>query len=128
MQIKNKISIYFLGLIGLLFLAHAVVPHHHHYDSNSIPVHPSTEDCQHESNGSKETDYHCHAFNNLVVDNYRDQLVQIINHYPDFAIHHTEFVLFSKETEEVAYRTFNYRTINQYYYLSHHLRAPPFFS
>ena len=128
MPTKKKISICFFVLIGLFFLAHEVIPHHHHYNSISFSVNPSTEDCQHESGESKKTDNHCRAFNNLVIDNYRDQLVQIVNQHPDFAVLHSEFILFSTESDEIVYRIFNYRANNQYYYLSHHLRAPPFVS
>ena len=128
MKIKKKISGFFIGLLGMLFLAHIVVPHHHHYNTVSAPGSASTENCHHETNKVKETDYHCHAFNNLVVHNYRDQLVGTINQYPGFFIHNCDFALFPKETEESAYRVFNHRIITQYYYLYPTPRPPPYFS
>jgi hypothetical protein len=64
----------FTFLAGLIILAHAVVPHHHHFDS--IETHPENIDCENTRTDkhNENPDKHCHAFN-LIISNKANDLV-----------------------------------------------------
>ncbi len=65
MQKRTKnINLLFIWLIGLIFFAHGITPHHHHFD-------PVIEQHQNENNQNGQNEdnpLHCHAFNDLVMD------------------------------------------------------------
>ena len=54
---RKKIKLSLVWLIGLMLFSHAVIPHHHHFDS--VFEHSQ------ETNHSDEKSQHCHAFNDL---------------------------------------------------------------
>lgn len=60
--IKN-INITLVWLIGLMLFSHAVIPHHHHFDS--------VFDHSHQNEQSDSNSKQCHAFNYLLVDEAR---------------------------------------------------------
>lgn len=51
-------------LAGLVMLLHAIIPHHHHFDSYSD--HNNTNKTETTGESSTEADKHCHALNNIV--------------------------------------------------------------
>ncbi len=56
-------------LAGLIILAHAVVPHHHHSEITHSPEEESLcESPVQEKQTSEQNDSHCHAFNILASD------------------------------------------------------------
>lgn len=58
---KNT-GLFLLSFAGLIFLLHAVIPHHHHY-ANTPTCHQQKGDDHMESSS-----FDCHAFNDLVID------------------------------------------------------------
>jgi len=57
----KKIKLTLIWLISLMLFSHAVIPHHHHFDS--VFEHSQ------ESDHSNEKSQHCHAFNDLYNTN-----------------------------------------------------------
>ena len=57
----KNITLLFIWLTGLMFFMHGITPHHHHFDS--VYTHGDNAD-----NESDDSPYHCHAFNDLVID------------------------------------------------------------
>ncbi len=57
------INLSLVWLISLMFLSHALIPHHHHYDSVFEHHQGHDSDKQH----SEDDASHCHAFNQLVT-------------------------------------------------------------
>lgn len=51
-------------LAGLVMLLHAIIPHHHHFDSYSD--HNNTNKTETTGESSTEANTHCHALNNIV--------------------------------------------------------------
>lgn len=70
MNIKGQhIGNFLTFLAGLIILAHAVVPHHHHSQITHSPEEESIcESPVQEKQTSERNDSHCHAFNVLVAD------------------------------------------------------------
>ncbi len=58
----RKSGLLLLGIAGLIFVLHSVIPHHHHY--NSIPYNSHQTNNNHSGDSSRD----CHAFNDLAVD------------------------------------------------------------
>jgi hypothetical protein len=129
MQSREHITKFIPGIIGILFIAHIVIPHQHHYNALSSHTTPVSEECPWNAQQTKDTDYHCHAFNNLVPDNYRDQLFQLIAENPVLASQSTESGLYPSEKAEAVIRIFSDRIkTEQYPYSTRPLRGPPIFS
>jgi len=64
MQQRTKnITLLFIWLTGLMFFAHSIIPHHHHFDS-IFDHQPTGQTDQHQ----EDNPLHCHAFNDLAVD------------------------------------------------------------
>ncbi|MCF6171347.1 MAG: hypothetical protein L3J66_10255 [Bacteroidales bacterium] len=59
----NKIQLLFIWLTGLMFFAHGITPHHHHFDS--VFGHHQQEN--HTDEPPENIPAHCHAFNDLVI-------------------------------------------------------------
>ena len=58
-------------LAGLMILLHAIIPHHHHFDTPE--AHLKHEECS-KANAEKQSenaDLHCHAFNVALVEKSR---------------------------------------------------------
>ena len=63
-QRTKKITLLFIWLTGLMFFAHSIIPHHHHFDSVFEHHQATGQAGQH----SEDNPVHCHAFNDLAVD------------------------------------------------------------
>ena len=60
---KNTISI-FLLIIGLVIFSHSILPHDHHYEN-----HLETTNEEHQEKNEKEQEpFHCHFFNDIVIN------------------------------------------------------------
>lgn len=55
-------------LAGLTILAHAVVPHHHHFEITHSPGQESTCETHAPEKIPEDPDSHCHAFNILISE------------------------------------------------------------
>ena len=71
---KNIINLTLMWFIGLLLLSHAIIPHHHHFDS--------IFDHKQQTEHSDEHSQHCHAFNILFSDNV-DSFIKSISIHND---------------------------------------------
>ena len=66
MNLKGQhIGRIFIFLAGLIILAHAVVPHHHHFELTHSSVQESNCESSSQDNNTETPDSHCHAFNIL---------------------------------------------------------------
>lgn len=129
MNLKGKhISKFFILIAGLIIFAHAVIPHHHHFDS--IEAHPENLECETtNTDGHNENpDTHCHALNIIVSEKSGNSTVN------SSLVSQLHFGLFSVNAKpEIAFN-FNGKTLVIYFgfspprqiFLSNHsLRAPP---
>lgn len=76
MILKGKHTSKFLILIaGIIIFAHAVVPHHHHFDS--IEAHADNLECENTRHDkhNENPDTHCHAFNLIISEKANDLVV-----------------------------------------------------
>jgi hypothetical protein len=75
-MMKYKIKILFITFLSLLLGSHALMPHHHHYDSFFLHGHPYASDIELDNHKSNSPDYHCHAFNNISDNGSQDKLAE----------------------------------------------------
>lgn len=64
----QHIGMLFTFLAGLIILAHAVVPHHHHFELNHSSEQESTCEIPEQEKNTENPDSHCHALNTLVTE------------------------------------------------------------
>jgi len=62
---KNS-SFVLVLLAGLVMLLHAIVPHHHHFDSYGDHNYSNTSTTETHSESSADAEKHCHVLNNIV--------------------------------------------------------------
>ena len=65
---KQHIGRLFTILASLIILAHAVVPHHHHFELLHSAEEKSTCENSAQKKNTENPDSHCHAFNVLVSE------------------------------------------------------------
>jgi hypothetical protein len=73
-MMKNSFGIsglIFIGLASLVIFTHAILPHHHHFDSLFSHHEEEASDSCHQENHPEDKAEHCHAFNDLVVEKIR---------------------------------------------------------
>ena len=98
---KNRIGIsglIFIGLATIVIFAHAILPHHHHFDSLFSHHEKETSDSCHQENHPEDNAEHCHAFNDLVIEKIRHSktITPIIKVLSDsVAICEFRFILFN---------------------------------
>lgn len=69
MNLKGQhIGRLFTFLAGLIILAHAVVPHHHHFEITHSAYEKSTCESSTQDNKTENPDSHCHLFNVLISE------------------------------------------------------------
>lgn len=129
MKLKGKHTSKFLILIaGLIIFAHAVIPHHHHFDS--IETHAENLECETtNSDGHDENpDTHCHAFNLIISEKGSDLTLHSFyssNFNHDLFDINTDFD-FTSKLNEVNYSTcFIFFPLKQIFLTSHSVRGPP---
>jgi len=119
----------FLVLIaGIIIFAHAVVPHHHHFDS--INSHSQNSHCE-TSNPEKHGDNpetHCHALNIVVSEKPGNLTVAaLIVSQPaiDLSITQTKPDLELTRNSLILPIPFGFSPPEQIFLTNHSLRAPP---
>ena len=129
MKLNGKHTSKFLILIaGLIIFAHAVIPHHHHFDS--IEAHPENLKCEttNSDRHNENPDTHCHAFN-IIVSEKSSDIVVISS-----TVSHLHFDLFSIEIKPDIALNINdvtnnihlgFSLLKQKFLTNHSLRAPP---
>ncbi len=124
---RNR-KIVLMLLAGLIILFHAIIPHHHHFDS--IESHPENLECETTNTNShnENPDMHCHAFNLIFSENGSDLIVHstpATNLTFDFFSINTEFD-FASKLNEVNYSDYLIFFSHKQIFLTNHLlRAPP---
>lgn len=118
----------FTFVAALMILAHAVVPHHHHFElshseEQEASCESSAQDKMPEDQGS-----HCHAFNLLVsnktTNSSLDQsLTEFLNFFLTGIIVRVEI----PPVKNITTIIFGHHAIflKQFFFIAHTLRAPP---
>ena len=123
----KNIGLIFIGLAGLVIMAHGVVPHHHHYDS--IYAHTDDNPCtaahKHERKENKKQ--HCHAFNESKVDRVKHFKInfQTVARFFEVIFVLPEFSGTSKSSYFEYHFTNNIYPYFLFIYTEFPLRAPP---
>ena len=124
---RNR-KIVLMLLAGLIILFHAIIPHHHHFDS--IESHPENLECETTNTNShnENPDMHCHAFNLIFSENGSDLIVHstpATNLTFDLFDINTEFDFASRLNEIIYTHCYIYFSHKQIFLTNHLLRAPP---
>lgn len=121
----HKIHLLFVTAIMLMLGSHALLPHHHHFDSHYSHNYPLPVDSKHDHNESDNPATHCHAFNHLLDNGYHHKLIQFIQIHPLLAPVITEgfppilkYTIIRRELPD-------HKIIAQGYDHSYSLRDPP---
>ena len=130
MSLLEKHTGKFLVLIaGIIIFAHAVVPHHHHFDS--VESHSESSECKtskSEKHGENH-ETHCHALNIVVSEKSGDVDVKLP------LVTQLHFDLFRSESksdialnvdEVIGIIYFCFSPPKQIFLTNYSLRAPPF--
>lgn len=129
MNIKGQhIGSLFNFFAGLIILAHAVVPHHHHFELTHSSVQESTCENPAQEKNNEDPVNHCHAFNILVSETITNtSLNQSLSELPDFYLAeinaHNEILPVKEGT--TIYYGFQANFIQQILFTALLLRAPP---
>jgi len=129
LTLKGKHTSKLLILIaGIIIFAHAVIPHHHHFDS--IEAHPENLECENTipDKHNENPDTHCHAFNLIVSEKAIDIVVNSPTesnfHFDLFCIEtNPEITVKINDSFKTCYFVFTPQ--KKIFLTSHSLRAPP---
>jgi hypothetical protein len=118
----------FTFLAGLIILAHAVVPHHHHYEPTHASVQESSCENHTHEKSSEDPFAHCHAFNVLIAE--RTLISSLNQFFSDFFIFYLAGInveLVTPSVKDISAIIFGYPVafIDQYLSFAQSLRAPP---
>lgn len=81
----QHISKWLFFLAGMILFAHAVIAHHHHFDS--LLSHHESAACEsHPNESNEDAAEHCHAFNNIVLERTNDNLQKLSLNLPNFHV------------------------------------------
>lgn len=129
MKLKENHTAKFLILIaGIIIFAHAVIPHHHHFDN--IEAHPDNSECK-TSNSDRHgenPETHCHALN-IIVSEKSSHVV--VKSSPASQLHFDLFNIATKpnialnNNGEIHTVYFGFSPYKQIFLTNHSLRAPP---
>lgn len=78
----HKINRLFVTAIILMLGSHALLPHHHHFDSHYSHNYRLPLDSSHNHSESDHPAFHCHAFNHLLDNGYHHKLIKFIQYQP----------------------------------------------
>jgi len=124
----NKIKILFVTAVILMVGSHALLPHHHHYDSHYSHKYPLPVESNYDHSDSDSPGYHCHAFNHLLDDGYPHKLIKLIKYQPLFAPTITESFKHIERYIIIKWEIPDVRLVLQGYDRSYSLRDPPILS
>lgn len=123
---KKHIGYFFLVLTGLVMFAHAIVPHHHHFE-----LYDASDDNHSEHsapiNQGEQSDTYCHSLNILTTTKTETQAVKVTSLSKD-----VDFLFTIEKTEYPISEDFNVFRPNetpkhakQIFITARSLRAPP---
>jgi len=118
----------FTFLAGLIILAHAVVPHHHHFELTHSSGQESTCEIPAQEKNTETQDSHCHAFNILVSEKtsttaLNQSLTDHFEYLPAGIILQIEVPPVKNITATIFGNHANF--IKQFFFTAHSLRGPP---
>ena len=118
----------FIFLAGLIILAHAVVPHHHHFELTHSSGQDSTCESSAQKKNNENTDSHCHAFNLLVSEKTTNSSLN--NSLSEYFSFYLPGIIATIEIPPVKYLIttfFGHQAIflKQFFITAQSLRAPP---
>lgn len=128
MSLGHKIRLLFLTASILMLGSHALVPHHHHYDSHHTHSHSLPFESDHHANETESPEYHCHSFNHLLDDGYHHKLTQLIKYQPLVAPPANECFPSTPIHSQLKWEIPDIKLIAQGYDHLYSLRDPPAFS
>ncbi len=129
MILMEKHTSKFLILIaGIMILSHAVIPHHHHFDT--VEDHPENIECKTSNTDSpnEKPDSHCHAFNLIISEKGSDLGIHsapLSNFNLDLFGISTDFDFVSKLNEVNFTHCFIFSPHKLIFLTNHSSRAPP---
>ena len=114
----------------MIILAHAVIPHHHHFEC--IEKH-GTSECKNDSYDmdNRHTDMHCHAFNHIISQNENNpgkHLLPISYFNSDFTGIHTSISASAAINYIILTHRFIFSPQKDLILITHSLRGPPVIS
>jgi ribosomal protein L23 len=115
-------------LAGLIILAHAVVPHHHHSEITHLSEQESTCEIPAQEKNTDNQDSHCHAFNTLVSEKTTNSIVnQALSEYFNSYIAGINTSIEIPPVKKVTTTIFGDQAIfiKQFFVTAQSLRAPP---
>ncbi|MCF8331205.1 MAG: hypothetical protein K9H84_02025 [Bacteroidales bacterium] len=118
----------FTLLAGLIILAHAAVPHHHHFGLTHSSEHETTCETPIQDKTPKDHDSHCRAFNILISERTNNSSFnKSISENVIFYIARITNNIEIPPIKELITSIFDYRAIflKQFLSIAHSLRAPP---
>lgn len=118
----------FTLLAGLIILAHAVVPHHHHFEISHSSEDESACETPVQAQNTEKPDTHCHAFNILVSEktsttSLNQSLSDLFNFFTAGNI--VQSVI--PPVKDITTTIFGNHAIfiKQFFFTAHSLRGPP---
>lgn len=118
----------FSFLAGLIILAHAVVPHHHHFESTHSQAQETTCENSAQENSDEDPVSHCYAFNILVSERIINSSVnKPLSENFSFFFVGTGDNIEVLPPKNVSSTLFGHPAFlfKQFFYSAHLLRAPP---
>lgn len=129
MNLKGQhIGRIFTFLAGLIILAHAVVPHHHHFELTHSSEQESTCEIPTQEKNSKAHDAHCHTLNILVSEKTSTtSLNQFISDHFNFDIAGIIVQVEIPPVKDIITTIFGNHAlfIKQFFFTGLSLRGPP---
>ncbi|RCW38930.1 DUF6769 family protein [Marinilabilia salmonicolor] len=129
MSLKGQyIGMLFSFLAGLIILAHAVVPHHHHFGSINSPAQEATCENSGQENNTEDPVSYCHAFNILVSERITNSsLNQSFSEYFSFYLAGGNVNIEASTVRDITAQIFGRQVvfIKQFFFTARSLRAPP---
>jgi hypothetical protein len=115
-------------IAGLIIFAHAVIPHHHHFDSRETL--PENLECEtaNTDRHNENPDTHCHAFNLIISERGDDLTIHSAtasNFNIDLFYFNADFDFASKLNEVNHTHCFIFSPHKQIFLTNISLRAPP---
>ncbi len=118
--------IFFLWLAGLIILLHAVIPHHHHFDSNFSHQNDDSQKILYQENNTGDSPLHCYAFNDILNDQIKTVETPKVHGKNLYSTTVYELSLPVKSSEVIINVSINIVPPWQYFPAYISLRAPPF--
>ena len=115
-------------IAGLIIFAHAVIPHHHHFDSREAFSENLECETTNTESHNDNPDAHCHAFNLIISEKGNDLTTRSAtasNFNSDLFYIITDFDFASKLNEVNHTHCFTHPTHKQIFLTNISLRGPP---